>query len=183
MSQSTPTDGNHGLPFEGILPGRPEPYFLRDGEGEKSVVFDQLFTVLLSGDETENQYGVFTADAPAGERIPAHQHLTTHEIFYIVGGSLHLWVDDQKGFHTKRTLGAGDFAFVPTKVVHAFQVEKTVRILGVSTAGFERFFHEMGTPTEKTGIPEVPYITPIQQMLAAGAAHETVFMPDWHFKD
>jgi hypothetical protein len=48
------------------LPGKPVPYFLEAGEGERTHLFDQLFTVLLSGDETDGQFGVFTMEAPRG---------------------------------------------------------------------------------------------------------------------
>ena len=43
----------------GRLPGGPKPYFLSDGEGEKAIVIDTLFTVLLSADETDGprQFG------------------------------------------------------------------------------------------------------------------------------
>jgi quercetin 2,3-dioxygenase len=60
--------------WKGLLPGRPEPYFLKRGEGEHAVLFADLFTVLLSGDETEGQFGVFTSQAPEGQLIPAHTH-------------------------------------------------------------------------------------------------------------
>jgi quercetin 2,3-dioxygenase len=50
----------------GRLPGGPKPYFLSDGEGEKAIVIDSLFTVLLSADETDGQFGVFTMDGPRG---------------------------------------------------------------------------------------------------------------------
>ena len=52
----------------GRLPGGPKPYFLSDGEGEKAIVIDSLFTVLLSADETDGQFGVFTMDGPKGTR-------------------------------------------------------------------------------------------------------------------
>jgi quercetin 2,3-dioxygenase len=49
------------------LPGGPKPYFLSEGAGEKAVVIDSLFTVLLSADETDGQFGVFTMDGPKGD--------------------------------------------------------------------------------------------------------------------
>jgi quercetin 2,3-dioxygenase len=63
------------------LPGAPVPYFLSDGDGEHGVVIDSLATVLLSADETQGQFGMFTMDAPKGGAIPAHSHGTHHEIF------------------------------------------------------------------------------------------------------
>src|SRR6185437_8304940 len=85
-------------PHAGILPGTPAPFFLDKGEGEKSVVFDTLFTVLLTGDETEGQYDVFTTEGNAGDIIPAHIHPYTHEIFFVLEGAVHVWQDDEKGF-------------------------------------------------------------------------------------
>ena len=173
---------NDGInPFEGILPGKPAPFYLEPGEGEKSVVFDTTFNILLSGDETENQYGVFTTDGPTGEMIPPHLHPWAHEIFYIVDGGVHLWMDDQAGFKEDRILETGGFAFIPKNTVHAFQMVKPSRVLGVATGGFERFFHAIGTPTDVPGIPAVPYIPSREEMMQAGQKYGTVFMPGFTF--
>jgi quercetin 2,3-dioxygenase len=67
------------------LPGEPLPFFLREGEGERAHLFDSLVTVLLSKDETEGQFGVFTLAAPRGEAIPTHTHADVHEIFFVLG--------------------------------------------------------------------------------------------------
>ena len=172
-------------PHAGILPGSPKPYYLDKGEGEKSVVFDTLFTVLLSGDETEGQYDVFTTEGNAGDIIPAHLHPYTHEIFFIIDGAVHLWLDDEQGFKDDRVLEAGAIGYIPKGTIHAFRIESTARVLGVSTGGFARFFHAMGTPTTKTGIPEPKdfYIPSIDQMRAAGELYGTVFRPDYTFLD
>lgn len=168
-------------PYEGILPGTPTPFFLEPGEGEKSVVFDTTFTILLSGDETEDQFGAFTTIGPAGERIPAHYHPNAHEIFYILDGAVQLWIDDQKGFSENRILKQGGFGYIPKGAVHAFQMVEASRVFGISTGGFERFFNALGTPTDDPGVPPVPYIPPFPQMLAAGEKYGTVFVPDFKF--
>jgi quercetin 2,3-dioxygenase len=179
---TTPADGDsQSLPFEGILPGKPEPFYLGNGEGETSTVFDQIFTILLSGDETDGQYGAFTCEAPKGDMIPPHLHTWAHEIFYVVDGSITVWMNDQKGFEGKRTLKTGDFGFVPLNTVHAFRMEAPTKVFGVNSGGFERFFHAIGTPATEPGIPKVPYITPFPQLLAAGEKFGTVFMPDFPF--
>jgi hypothetical protein len=41
-----------GPQWKGLLPGKPAPYVLRRGQGEHAMLFTDLFTVLLSGDET-----------------------------------------------------------------------------------------------------------------------------------
>ena len=47
--------------WAGLLPGKPEAYFLSKGEGEHAKLFADTFSVLLSGDETDGQFGIFTA--------------------------------------------------------------------------------------------------------------------------
>ncbi|THG31618.1 quercetin 2,3-dioxygenase [Naasia lichenicola] len=172
-------------PFAGILPGAAKPYYLEKGEGEKSVVFDTLFTILLTGDETDGQYDVFTTEGGAGDIIPAHLHPVTHEIFFILDGAVHLWMDDEKGNKTDRVLQQGAFGYVPMGTIHAFRIESTAKVLGVSSGGFARFFHDMGTPTEKAGIPQPSefYAPSIQQMMAAGQKYGTIFRPDYKFLD
>ena len=182
MSSTTPADVGDSHPDRGILPGHPAPFYLSQGEGEKSIVFDQLFTILLSGDETDGQYGCFTVEAPKGEMIPPHLHTRAHEIFYVVDGSITVWMNDRKGFEGKRTLTTGDFGYVPLDTVHAFRMEAATKVFGVNTGGFERFFHAIGTPTQETGIPLEPYITPFPQLLAAGEKFGTIFMPDFRFE-
>ena len=83
--------------WQDLLPGRPEPYFLEAGDGERAIVFDQLFTVLLSKDETDGQFGAFTMEARQGQLIPAHSHVKDHETFYVVEGSLKVFVEDHDG--------------------------------------------------------------------------------------
>ncbi|WP_062464100.1 quercetin 2,3-dioxygenase [Demequina soli] len=167
----------------GILPGEPKPFYLDNGEGEKSVVFDTLFTILLTGDETDGQYDVFSCEGNAGQIIPAHIHPFTHEIFFIVDGAVHLWMDDEQGFKEDKVLTSGAFGFVPKGTIHAFRMEAQSKIMGVSSGGFARFFHAMGTPTDKPGIPTPSefYAPPFSQMKAAGELYGTVFRPDYNF--
>lgn len=154
--------------WQDALPGKPEPYFLDAGEGERSIVFDQLFTVLLSGDETNNQFGAFVMEAKKGQLIPAHSHIKDHETFYVVEGSLKLFLEDHEGNQVDRVLNEGDFAFVPATYIHAFRVDSPyVKVFGACTAGFERFFQDLGQPTDDKGAPDVPFIPPMDQMVAA----------------
>lgn len=161
------------------LPGRPAPYFLSEGEGERAVLIDSLFTVLLSADETGGQFGVFTMDAPAGDVIPPHSHGTHHELFYVVRGGLTVFLDDEDGRRQVRELGPGDFGYVPAGIVHAYRVEHDdTRALGVSSAGFERFFATLGEPTDERSYPATPRpLPPGERFAAAGRLFDTTFLP------
>jgi quercetin 2,3-dioxygenase len=182
MSFEYLTDPTAGPSWTGLLPGRPEAYFLKRGEGEHAKLFTDVFTVLLSGDETQGQFGVFTADAPAGQLIPAHRHDDTHEVFYIVEGAVRVHVEDRDGSKRSQLLEPGDFGFVPAGLAHAYQVQRSARMLGVATGGFERFFGQMGTPTDTADAQaQPPFVPDFPRMQAAAQAHAMEFLPglDW----
>jgi quercetin 2,3-dioxygenase len=53
MSFEYLVDPEKGPRWRGCCRGRPAPYVLRRGEGEHAMLFTDVFTVLLSGDETD----------------------------------------------------------------------------------------------------------------------------------
>jgi quercetin 2,3-dioxygenase len=172
-----------GPRWRGVLPGKPEPYVLGKGEGEHAMLFGDLFTVLLSGDETDGQFGVITSDCPSGNLIPTHSHAQTHETFYILDGKVRLFFTDAGGTKTSRLLTPGDFAYVPAGTPHAYRVEEAARILGTMTGGFERFFQHMGTVTDHSTKDQPPYIPDFGRMTAAAQEHRMEFLPDFDWPD
>ncbi|GAA5037270.1 quercetin 2,3-dioxygenase [Thermocatellispora tengchongensis] len=183
MSLEYLIDPEGGPQWRGILPGAPEAYFLKRGEGEHAMLFTDLFTVLLSGDETEGQFGVFTSEAPAGKLIPAHVHRDTHETFYVMEGKVRVHVRDRDGTKRSRLLEPGDFGFVPAGLAHAYQVEERARMLGVATGGFERFFQHMGRPTDHATADQPPFVPDLPRMQAAAREHNMEFLPDLAWPD
>lgn len=183
MSFEYLVDPENGPRWKGVLPGAPEAFFLTRGEGEHAMLFTDLFTVLLSGDETGGQFGVFTMEAPKGRLIPAHTHHDTHETFYVVEGRVRVHVQDRDGTKKSRLLAPGDFGFVPAGLAHAYQVEEPARMLGVATGGFERFFQQMGTPTDHPTPDQPPFIPDFPRMQAAARAHTMDFLPDLTWPD
>jgi quercetin 2,3-dioxygenase len=171
-------DPARGPQWQGLLPGAPEPFFLRQGEGEHAKLFGDLFTVLVSGDETGGQFGMIHASCPAGDAIPAHAHEDTNETFYIVDGKVRVFVEYPDGTKTSRLLEPGDFAFVPARLPHAYRVESAARMLGVLSGGFERFFQHMGTPADTADPGQPPFVPALDQIIAAGQQHGTRFFPD-----
>lgn len=170
--------------YEGMLPGGPDPFILRQGEGEKSVLFDNLFTVLLSSNETEGEYSAATVHGNAGERIPPHFHTRTHEFFYIIDGSISLWLDDQKDYHTLTVLEPGDFGFVPRNIVHAYRIDSdNTKMFGVGTGDFMRFFHASGRPTDEFGVPTEPFIPSWERLSSAAEKYDVHFLMEFELRD
>lgn len=172
------------VPQGGALPGRPVPYFLDAGEGERAHLFDSLFTVLLSGDETDGQFGVFTMEAPRGDAVPVHRHADVHEIFFVLDGRIRVYVEDADGRRTDKLLTPGDFGYVPAGLRHTFRVEShRGKALGVNTGGFERFFAAAGQRTEDR-IPPLPHVVPSPEQLGAAAErYRNEFHLDVRFDD
>ena len=175
-------DPAKGPQWKGLLPGKPEPYVLRRGEGEHAMLFTDLFTVLLSGDETQNQFGIIVSESPAGDIIPTHSHNSTHETFYVLEGKVRLFFEDTDGVQQTRLLDAGDFGYVPAGFAHAYKIEESARMMGTLSGGFERFFQHMGTPTDSGPAQQPPFIPDFPRMQAAAQQHDMQFFPrdhDW----
>lgn len=171
-----------GPAWQGLLPGEPDAFFLRRGEGEHAQLFGDLFTVLLSGAETDGQFGVITARCPPGETIPTHAHDATHEVFYVLEGAVRVFVQNRAGQKSGRLLTAGDFGFVPAGLPHAYRVEEPSRMLGVVTGGFERFFQHMGAPTDSAE-PGRPFVPDPERMRAAAQQHRMRFLHGFAWPD
>ena len=171
-------DPAKGPQWTGRLPGKPKPYVLRRGEGEHSMLFTDLFTVLLSGDETENQFGIIVSDSPAGDVIPTHSHNATHETFYVIEGKVRLFFEDEEGQKQAQLLSSGDFGYVPAGFAHAYQIVEDARMMGTLSGGFERFFQHMGTPTDHATKDQPPFIPDFPRMQAAAQRHDMQFLPD-----
>lgn len=176
-------DPEQGPRWTGLLPGTPAPYVLRRGEGEHAQLFTDVFTVLLSGDETQGQFGVITSESPAGDIIPTHSHNSTHETFYVLEGSVRLFYQDGGGTRTSQLLGAGDFGFVPAGFAHAYRIEEAARMLGVVTGGFERFFQHMGTPSDHADAGRPPFVPDFPRMQAAAQQHDMQFLQGFEWPD
>ena len=175
-------DPANGPQWKGLLPGAPEAFFLKRGEGEHAMLFGDLFTVLLSGDETEGQFGIITADSPAGDIIPTHSHNSTHETFYVLEGRVRLFFQDAEGGKHSELLNPGDFGYVPAGFAHAYKIEEAARLMGTLSGGFERFFQHMGTVTDHATTDQPPFIPDFPRMQSAAQQHNMQFLPrdyDW----
>ncbi len=172
-------DPEKGPQWQGVLPGRPVPYVLERGAGEHAMLFGDLFTVLLSGDETQGQFGIVVSDSPAGDVIPTHSHNTTHETFFVFEGMVRLFFEDAEGHKQSRLLTPGDFGYVPAGFAHAYQVVEDARMMGTLSGGFERFFQHVGQPTDHPTREQPPFVPDFPRMQAAAQQHDMQFVRDF----
>jgi quercetin dioxygenase-like cupin family protein len=100
-----------------------------------------LYSLLATGEETNNAFFQFEAIVPEGGGPPPHVHSREDETFYIVSGSLEILLGD-KTYHAKR----GDFVYIPRGTVHRFKNvggDTAVQLVTFVPAGMERFFQEV----------------------------------------
>jgi quercetin 2,3-dioxygenase len=87
------------------------------------------------------------------------------------------------GQQVSRLLEEGEFGFVPAGWLHAYRVELAAQMMGVASGGFERFFHQMGTPADTIDPDSPPFIPYFPRMQAAAQAHRMEFRPDFTWTD
>jgi quercetin dioxygenase-like cupin family protein len=102
-----------------------------------------------------------------GYRTPLHVHKQTDETFYVLEGALTLFVDGKL-----RTLGPGDYAFIPRGTPHAqgnVTDSKAVVLLSLAPGEFSAFF-KARADLVKTTPPDHPDYGP--RMRALGRDHD-----------
>lgn len=124
------------------------PYRLAAGEGIDDVWWKGgRVTVKAAAAETGNAFAQLEVDDPRGAATPLHVHRNEDESFYVLEGEITVLVGDQR-----IDLAAGDFAFAPRDIPHAYVVrsERARMLVTLSPAGLEAVFVALGTPVDGT---------------------------------
>jgi quercetin dioxygenase-like cupin family protein len=92
---------------------------------------------------------------PRGTVTPMHVHHREDETFFVIDGMARVCVGDE---HFE--LSAGDFAFMPKGVPHAYLVRSPLlrALVTYAPAGFEAFFLEAGEPVDDLRFPPPPVL-------------------------
>jgi mannose-6-phosphate isomerase-like protein (cupin superfamily) len=99
-----------------------------------------LYTFLVTGEESGGAYFAMEALVPLGGGPPPHVHSREDETFYVLEGTCDFRLGDRT-----LTAGPGDYVSVPRGHVHCFHNPGpgTARlILTFTPSGIERFFEE-----------------------------------------
>ncbi len=114
------------------------PKIIKDKDGKVLNVIGDIQTHKLVGSDTNNQIVEWVDNVEPGVGIPPHIHTLEDEIFRVIKGKIEIMVDG-----TSTVLEAGDVAFAPKNVPHAWKVvgtEKAKMITSAFPAGIEHMF-------------------------------------------
>jgi quercetin dioxygenase-like cupin family protein len=130
---------------------------LAAGEGRAYWVWGDRYRLKITGAQTDGAYAVVECEVGPQSGTPPHIHHAEDETFYILDGTLTLWIEGEAV-----QAGAGSYIAIPRGVVHAWKNESggQVRMLtSVVPAGFEQFFVAIGTPIDDQ-TQSAPVLTP-----------------------
>ena len=116
------------------------PFHRRHTEGRSFWGPGDLYTFLVTGEESGGAYFSMLAMVPPQGGPPLHIHLNEHETFYVLDGSPTFRLGDER-----IVAGPGDFVNIPKGVRHCFRNfsdEPMRMILTFTPAGIEKFFEE-----------------------------------------
>jgi quercetin dioxygenase-like cupin family protein len=112
----------------------------KHGEGRSYWGPGDLYTFLVTGDESGGAYFSMLAIVPPLGGPPPHIHEFEDETFYVLEGAPTFRLDEER-----IVAGPGDFVNIPKGTLHCFRnfSEDPMRmILTFTPAGIERFFEE-----------------------------------------
>jgi quercetin dioxygenase-like cupin family protein len=121
-----------------------------------------IITVLVTPEQSQGAYLLFTSRTAPGAGVPPHRHDQEDETFFVLRGAYGFFRDGEQV-----VVGAGQSVFVPRGMAHGFQNvgEGEAELLIVTSPGqlHESFFADLGialTPgaTERVSPPAIPVI-------------------------
>lgn len=153
-----------------------KPFFRPSGTAPAVYGPGDLYSMLVTGKESNNVFFQFEAFVPEGGGPPPHIHSREDETFYVISGNLEILLGDKT--HLAK---AGDFVYIPRGTVHGFKnigKEMAVQLVTFSPAGVEKFFEEV-FPAVKDRKAAPPPITEelISNMNKAAPKHGLKFLP------
>ena len=150
-------------------------------EGESLTVVGDVITFKLTGADTAERFVLGEGLVAPGGGPPPHLHEREDELFDVLDGRMEFCIES-----TRYVLGAGDAAWAPRNVVHAFRNvgDRPLRTIVIALpTNFERFYGECGEPFRPGG--ELPRPTPegIQKLLATAPKYGLQIHPEHRFSE
>lgn len=148
--------------------------YLPTSTGQAYWVMGDMFTYLVTGEQSGGSYFTLLVDVAPNGGPPSHVHHREEEQFYILYGELTFSVGNQT-FQAN----TGDFVHIPRETIHSFKNGQTPsKLLSTfSPAGIEDFFREVGEPVQSR-LASTPRVT--EQTIARLFAVESAGWKDHH---
>lgn len=128
------------------------PFLKQADEGDASWFLGTLVTDRITAEETRGAYSLTEHLLAPMYETPYHLHQNEEEMFYILDGELTIYTEDGTF-----TANPGETVVIPRQQPHGYRVmseEPAKKLVLISPAGFEGFFHEAGEPAQARELPE-----------------------------
>ena len=163
---------------------RPTTINITDPKGGQSVAFaGGSYRVLISGEQTNNAFGVIDMLVPPHAGPTPHSHASIQESFYVVEGELTFRTETQTYVARK-----GAFIEIPLGgTIHNFQNETDTLahvVCTVAPAGMEKMFLELGVPVEAGELRPMTPPTPeeLKHIMEVAAKYGQELLPSDYFQ-
>jgi quercetin dioxygenase-like cupin family protein len=129
-----------------------------------------LAEVLVERDD----FSLLRMHGPAGDQPPLHVHATEHETFYVLEGSLTLWIGDAEPV----VLGPGQCATAPPAIPHTYRAGDSggVYLVATSSGAFASFVREVGEPAARLELPVLEGPPDAERLARIAAAHDITLL-------
>jgi quercetin dioxygenase-like cupin family protein len=140
---------------------------MRSGEGKALWGPGDMYTLLVTGDQTAGTVFAMEGLVPPGGGPPHHIHDREDETLYIVEGECEVQIGDDR-----MSASTGDFVWMSRCIPHRFSntgTEQMRLILTFTPAGIERFFEEVFEDVHDRTAPPPPTSPELIQRLVTTA--------------
>ena len=150
-------------------PASTKPYRVAAGEGLADVWWKTgRVTVKTGPEQTGGAFSQIEVEDPLGGGPPLHVHHNEDETFYILEGSVTMFVGGER-----IDLEAGDYCFGARNVPHAYLVrsERARMLVTISPSGSEQLFVSLGIPVTGAEPPTDSVLPPMPEMVRLFAGY------------
>jgi quercetin dioxygenase-like cupin family protein len=143
------------------------PLHTRSGEGKALWGPGDMYTFLVTGEQTGGACFAMEALVPGGGGPPPHIHEREDETLYILDGQCEVEIGEER-----LLASAGDLVWMPKRTMHRFSnvgSEPMRMILTFVPAGIELFFQEVFEEVQDRAAPPPPVSTELIDRLSAAA--------------
>jgi quercetin dioxygenase-like cupin family protein len=150
-------------------------FIVRKGDGVIRRTGHEVFSVKVTGDQTEGAFAFMDGMIEPGHGNVPHVHSKEDEAFYVVSGTFEFINGDRK-----ITASAGDFLYIPKGTRHGFRNAGDAPaqlLVFYLPAGPESFFLAYG---ETDGEPQPWTDEKFNGMIDILGAHNMVLLPTGH---